>query len=86
MMFSPAADQIPSIVEVLIELNQDSGIPKNVKFKLNNVISILKGKEDASVKANKALVVLDEVNEDSNVQTYLRTDLLNVVSMLSKIN
>lgn len=79
-------EQIPSIIELLTELNNDSNVPKNIKLKIQNVILILNNKEEAPIKANKALQELDEINEDSNLQQYIRTQIWNTVSILSKIN
>ncbi len=85
-MFMSPVEQIPSVLELLNDLNEDSTVPKNVKSKLQNVILILKNDEEPSVRANKALQELDEINEDSNLQQYIRTQIWNVVSVLSKIN
>ncbi len=85
-MFLSAAEQIPSVIELLSDLNDDSGVPKNVRSKLQTVISILSDKSDLSIRANKALEELDQINEDTNLQQYIRTQIWSVVSILSKIN
>ncbi len=85
-MFLSAAEQIPSVIELLSDLNDDSGVPKNVRSKLQAVITILGENDDLATRASKALDELDQINEDTNLQQYIRTQIWNVVSILSKIN
>jgi uncharacterized protein (UPF0147 family) len=85
MLISPI-EQIPSVVEVLTSMNDDPSIPKNVRIKIQTVVTILNNSEEATIKVNKALEELDEINEDTNLQQYIRTQIWNVVSILSQIN
>ena len=74
------------LIDELIEINSDNGIPKNVRSKIGDAISALQqeDKED-SIKANKALQELDEISADPNMPSYVRTQIWNVVSQLESI-
>ena len=85
-LFRLDVGRYPTTEEGLQALNEDPGIPKNVKSKLQSVIQILSNGDEPTVKVNKALEELDEINEDTNLQQYIRTQLWNVVSVLSQIN
>ena len=72
------------ITDSLIEVKDDSSIPKNIKEKLEEIIIILNGGIDSSIKINKALNILEDVADDSNLEAYTRTQILNVASLLEK--
>ena len=78
-------DVLEEAISALDELSQDTTIPKNIKSKILEVLGILKGDIDLSLKVNKALSELDEINDDSNLQPYTRTQIWNVVSLLEAI-
>ena len=82
----PLSEQLPSIIGLLNELSDDACLPKNVKFKIQNVIQILNNSEEPTIRANKALQELDDISEANNLHQYIRTQIWNVVSILSKIN
>tara|TARA_Y100000310_G_scaffold342292_1_gene444888 strand:+ start:2669 stop:2902 length:234 start_codon:yes stop_codon:yes gene_type:complete len=74
------------LIEELMEIGEDGGIPRNVKAKLQGAISALEqeDKEDP-IKANKALQELDDLSDDPNIPSYVRTQIWNVVSQLEAI-
>jgi len=73
------------ISETLIEISDDTSIPKNVKLKIQNVIKTLGDTSEVSIRINKALDELDEISDDVNLQPYTRTQLWNVVSSLEEL-
>jgi len=73
-------------IQTLEELLEDTNIPKNIKAKIQNIMDILKGPAEHSIKINKALSELDEISNDSNIDSYTRTQIWNIVSILEKIN
>jgi len=73
------------IISNLSELQADQTIPKNIKLRLQEVIDILKGKSEASIRVNKAFNILEEIADDSNLQSYIRTQIWNIISMLEKV-
>lgn len=76
--------QIKQVIETLTELREDASIPKNVKLKIEGIITSLKGSSDLSIKVDKALNELDEMASDTNMQSYTRTQIWNIVSLLEK--
>jgi uncharacterized protein len=78
--------ELINVVTVLQELSGDSGVPKNVRSKIQNTITILSDhSEEVSMRINKALCELDEVADDTNMQSHTRTQVWNVVSLLEMI-
>ena len=77
--------KINDVIDLLIEISNDSETPKNVKEKMVHVTEILKNGDDDSMKINKALHELDEIVNDNNMQQFARTQIWNVVSLLEKV-
>jgi len=82
-----SVEQFQQIMASLMEIIEDSTVPRNVKNKANNIINILKEEDsDVMIKVNKALNELEEISDDANMQPYTRIQILNIVSMLESIN
>lgn len=75
---------IDEAISLLTELKGDSTVPKNIKAKIENIISVLEKGPDVSIRVNKAMNQLEEVADDSNLQPYSRTQVWNIVSLLEK--
>ena len=79
-------ERVQNILGALQELANDNTVPRNIKSKVEEVISILgKDNEEMSIKKNKALSALDEISDDTNIQSYTRTQIWNIASMLEMI-
>ena len=78
--------EIDEVIETLTELEGDVTVPRNVRLKIQNIITNLKEDIEISIKISKALNDLDEIADDVNLQPYTRTQIWNVVSILEKIN
>ena len=78
-------EKITEIIETLSELNEDPSVPKNVKSKIEGIMSSLKEEGEIPLKISKALNMLDEIADDNNLQSYTRTQIWNVVSVLEKL-
>lgn len=70
------------IVEALSELKDDNTVPKNIKAKVDLMISYLQEKCEASIKVSRVMHEIEEITEDANIQPYTRTQIFNVVSLL----
>lgn len=77
--------EVNSLINSLSELQADAVVPKNVRIKIDSVISTLRENTEVSIKANKALNELDEIANDNNLQAYTRTQIWNVMSSLEKL-
>ena len=74
------------ILDSLDEIKGDSTVPKNVKNKIDEIITTLKRKDlEISLKVDKVQQELDDISSDSNLQTFTRTQLWNIVSMLETL-
>jgi len=78
--------QCDEIIQALTNLKEDDGVPRNVRSKIDIIISDLKDTSDLSMKIGKSLHNLDEISEDLNLPSFIRTQIWNVSSMLEKLN
>jgi len=74
-----------NIGSVLTELKDDVTVPRNVRVKVEGVMSLLNQKIEAKIKVSKVLNELEEIADDVNLRSYTRTQIWNVVSLLEKI-
>jgi uncharacterized protein (UPF0147 family) len=77
-------ERLQNIIQALEELSTDNTVPRNIKAKVEEVVSVLKedNGDEVSIKINKALTTLDEISDDTNLQAYTRTQIWNIASML----
>ena len=79
-------ERVQNILSALHELASDNTVPRNIKSKIELVISTLNNEhEEMSIKINKALSTLDEISDDTNIQSYTRTQIWNIASMLEMV-
>lgn len=79
------ATNFSPVIEALNDLKNDSGIPKNLKNKILEMLEDLKATEDNSMVVNKLLSELEDISSDINLQPFVRTQLYNISSMLETI-
>lgn len=72
------------IVTMLSELKDDTTVPKNVRFKIENIINVLNDQTKKEINVSKALNELEEIADDVNLQSYTRTQIWNAISDLEK--
>lgn len=73
-----------NIVAMLSELKDDTTVPKNVRFKIENIINVLNDQTKKEINVSKALNELEEIADDVNLQSYTRTQIWNAISELEK--
>ena len=77
---------IQTIMNSLAMIEEDMSVPKNVRSKIKDAMSLLldeNGKSTA-IKIDQVMQQLDELNDDPNLSSYTRTQIWNVVSTLSQ--
>jgi len=79
-------DEIQDIVEVINEIIDDDTTNKNIKESLEDVIQILLGDENVTVKIHNALQALEELSENKSMESFTRSAIFNIVSMLESLN
>ena len=77
--------QVDTVINSLNEIQADVTVPRNVRTKIESIISTLKEDIELSIKINKALNELDEISNDVNLQPYTRTQIWNAISLLEKL-
>ncbi len=76
-------ETILQAVELLIQIEQDLSVPKNVRVKVKNAMVALQEEGlELALKINKSLQELDDVAADPNIPSFTRTQIWNVVSLL----
>ncbi|HII71398.1 TPA: hypothetical protein HA265_01435 [Candidatus Woesearchaeota archaeon] len=80
-------ERVGNIIEALEELLGDNTVPRNIKARVETVITTLREEngEEMSIKINKALSELDDISDDSNIQPFTRTQIWNIASMLEML-
>jgi uncharacterized protein (UPF0147 family) len=68
------------IHEELLDLQDDTAVPKNVRLKLCDIDKCLSNVND--LELNKVLDVLDEISNDVNLQSYVRSRIWSLTTML----
>ena len=79
-------ENLSDILEYLDELKEDNTVSKNVREKINQILSILNEDKDISLRINKAMQNLDDISEDISLPSYTRTQIWNIVRMLESVN
>ncbi len=78
--------RVQEIVELLIELQQDSTVPRNAKSRLEVMQRELESEGDLSLKVNKILSDVEEIANDINLPMFIRTQIWSLTSMLEGLN
>lgn len=73
------------VISSLSEIKDDAAVPRNVRTKIESIVSTLNEDTELSIKINKTLNELDEISNDVNLQPYTRTQIWNAISLLEKL-
>ena len=85
MKMAEQVTQLDIVIKSLSEIHEDNTVPRNVRAKIESVVSTLKEDTELPIKVNKALNELGQITNDVNLQSYTRTQIWNVMSMLEKL-
>ena len=77
---------VQEVIDALLELLEDSTVPKNLKIKISIISNDLQSDKDLSLKVNKSLSELEEISNDVNLPTFVRTQMFGISSMLEELN
>jgi uncharacterized protein len=71
-------------LHMLLTIEEDIRVPKNIRGKIGETIKYLQEGEDVTVdvRIDKALQELDDISTDPNIPSYIRTQLWSVISAL----
>lgn len=85
MKMAEQMSELDAVVTSLSEIKEDVSVPRNVRTKIESVLSTLKEDIELSIRINKTLSELDEISNDVNLQPYTRTQIWNAISLLEKL-
>lgn len=70
------------IIAAIREVQEETSLPRAVRMKLDEIVSILDGPGDRRLKVSKALNEIEELSDNSNLQSFVRAQLWNIASLL----
>ena len=73
------------VINALHDLRDDSGVPKNLNKKIDELVQMMKTGKDVSITVNKALAELDDLSDDINIPQHVRTQIWHIASLLETI-
>lgn len=78
---------VEDVVAAINDVLEDPALQKNIKSKLEHIVSILKAstKKDVRLKVDKCIDELDEICNDVNIQPFVRTQLWTLIGMLETV-
>lgn len=74
------SSKVNEIISTLHELKEDSTINKNIRDRIEKVISFLESDKELGV--DKAIHEIEDLMENNNLPSYTRTQIWNIVSLL----
>jgi uncharacterized protein (UPF0147 family) len=78
--------ELNEISEMVGDLANDTGIPKNIRRALTEAKTRLDGDEEKSVKISAAIYIIEGITEDINMPAHARTQIWAVISALESHN
>ncbi len=74
------------IIPVIEQVVNDRTVPRNIRTKCEESISILKNEgQDIAIRVNTVISTMDEISNDPNIPMYTRTQIWNIVSLLESL-
>ena len=78
--------RIKETVNMLLQIEKDISVPKNIREKIKTaILALQESNKNTKVMVNKSLQELDDISDDPNVPIYTRTQIWNVVSILETL-
>lgn len=79
-------EKIRQVVEIMARMSGDMSIPRNIRRAANEAKNILLDeKQDPTLRAASARILLEEISEDPNMPVHARTQLWSALSILETI-
>ena len=78
---------LSEIFNALSSLEQEEGVPRSVKMKMESIKTILNNNaEELSVKLSRCFAELDDMSEDVNIPSFIKTHIWHISGLLEKQN
>lgn len=78
-------EQISQICEMLDEILDDRGVPRNIRAAVDNAKQKLSNKEAGITEFSAAIYDLDDVSNDINMPNHTRTMLWEIISEIESL-
>jgi uncharacterized protein len=75
-----AGDIMNETLEILEEILDDRSVPRNIRLKVEETISKVKG--NTATTLSEAIYLLDDISNDVNLPDHTRTDIWHVISLV----
>jgi uncharacterized protein (UPF0147 family) len=83
---SEVAPQIKNAIELLKQIADDRGVPRNIRRVATESIEVLMSPEmTPGLKAATVISKLDEISMDPNTPLFARTKIWQIVSLLEQV-
>lgn len=79
-------DELKNIIEAITDLIDEGTLPKNIKIRVEDIMSTLREDSEQSIRINKALSEFADIADDNNLEPYTRTKVWNIISLLEKLD
>lgn len=73
------------IKEMLQMIKEDSGAPRNLAEKINNMINFINSNKDSQIIINTLQQELEDISNDINLPAFIRTQIWGVASELETV-
>ena len=78
-------EKISSSIDLLDEIVEDRGVPKNIRTICEKTKQILIKTIDLNIRIDEAIQNLDLISDSVQIPTYTRMQIWNIVSLLESI-
>jgi len=78
--------KIEKALELLEDIMNDRGVPRNVKSSIEQTMNELKDEKETDVRISTFISILDDASNDPNLSLYARTKIWDAVSKLEELN
>jgi len=79
-------EKIRQVAEMMARMSEDTSIPRNIRRAASEARAILlDSKQDPTVRAASARIILEEIGGDPNMPMHARTKLWSALSILETI-
>jgi len=75
-------DAFDDVMPLMKEIETDSTVPKNVRFKVKEAVVCLMGEEEVDIKSCRVIEALDLLSDDINLPSYTRAQIWQIISLL----
>ena len=77
--------EISEAVEIMQEILNDRGVPRNIRAVVEQAIEKATAKEANATVLSEAIYLMDDISNDVNIPSHTRTDVWEIISKLEAV-